>query len=131
MTNRVEPTIIMDGPTQATIHYYLESDGVVGELDRRVILDPQVDFAVPVAKVSIMKVWHSFAVFDGVLEFNALEPYPVWVLSADASGHECFEYFGGLKDRSTAASDGKLMLSTSGFTPAGSKGVLILQVKKN
>lgn len=131
MANRLIATKIVDGPTAAVIHYFIESDGIVGEMDRVVIMDPQVDFAPTVEKVSIVKIWSSLAVFDGLLEFNALEPVPVWVISPDTGSEVCFRDFGGLKDKSTVASDGKLMLSTSGFSPAGSKGTLIITYKKN
>ena len=131
MTNRVIATKIVDGPTAAVIHYFVESDGVVGEMERVVIMDPQVDFDPTVEKVSIVKIWSSLAVFDGLLEFNALEPIPVWVMSPEAGPELCFREFGGLKDKSTVASDGKLMLSTSGFAPAGSKGTFVITYKKN
>lgn len=127
-------TKIMEGPRKAIFHFYLESDGVFGELSNEILLDPTVDFnpeETSSLQYSITKIWSSLAVFDVILKFNALEPYTVWVVTPENDSDMCFDYFGGLKDRSTAAHDGKLLISTSGFTPVGSAGVLIVEIRKD
>ena len=131
MANKVIPTVIVDGPSKAVVHYYVESDGIEGELSRVTLLDPQEDFYRPVDKVSIEEIWVSFTGFHALLEFNALEPVPVWVLVPDASPEICFEEFGGLKDRSTAQSDGKLLMTTTDFAGAGNKGTFVIVFKKD
>lgn len=131
MTNKVVVEKLMDGPRDAILHVYLESDGVAGELERAVILDPHAAFDPEVEKVTITRIWSSLAVFDALLEFNALEPVAVWVVSPENGSEVCFKHCGGLKDRSTVESDGKLMITTNGFSPVGSKGVLIIHVRKN
>ncbi len=127
-------TKLMEGRKKAIFHFYLESDGVSGELSNVILLDPTVDFnpaETSSSQYSVTKIWSSLSVFDGILKFNALEPYVIWVLSPDNSTDVCFDHFGGLKDRSTAAHDGKLLLSTNGFAPAGSAGVLIVEIRKD
>lgn len=124
---------INEGPRRAIFHFYFESDGISGELDNYLLIDPAVDFnPTPdgVLQFSITKLWYGAAVFDMVLKFNAIEPYPVWVIVPDADSHICFDYMGGLQDYSTEQPDGKLLISTNGFAVPGSVGTLLIEVKK-
>ena len=134
MSNTVTQTILNSGTKKVVIHWYFESDGIEGELNNYVILDPQVDLLLPPdpkTQLSIIKIWSGMAVFDVVLKWNALVPTPVWVLVAGADASIDFSYFGGLKDYSGVEHDGKLLISTNGFAPAGSAGSLILELKKD
>ena len=134
MSSLVTKQILNSGTKKVIMHWYLESDGTDGELQDYVLLDPQVDLALPPdpkMQLSILKIWSGMAVFDVVLKWNALVPTPVWVLTAGADASIDFSYFGGLKDYSGVEHDGKLLISTNGFAPAGSAGSLILELKKD
>ena len=134
MSSLVTKQILNSGTKKVIMHWYLESDGTDGELQDYVLLDPQVDLALPPdpkMQLSILKIWSGMAVFDVVLKWNALVPTPVWVLVAGADASIDFSYFGGLKDLSGVEHDGKLLISTNGFAPAGSAGSLILELKKD
>ena len=134
MSSLVTKQILNSGTKKVIMHWYLESDGTDGELQDYVLLDPQVDLALPPdpkMQLSILKIWSGMAVFDVVLKWNALVPTPVWVLVAGADASIDFSYFGGLKDYSGVEHDGKLLISTNGFAPAGSAGSLILELKKD
>lgn len=134
MANTVTITTLVDGPRNAVFHVYMESDGVSGELVDLVIADPTTLYPTGKARPSftIEEVWHSFAGFDAKLEFDSVSDTPVWVLSQQTGNIQCFNKFGGLKDRSNALDgSGKLLLTTSGFTAAGDMGSLVVQVRKD
>ena len=131
MPHTIVKTLLNDGPQKALFSVYLESDGVEGELTNLVLLDPRADLSPVADQVSILQIWYSFAWFDGLLTFDDLVPYPSWSLNRDAGNYLDFRYFGGLKDRAGIDHTGKLFFSTTGFTPVGSKGTVVIEVKKN
>ena len=133
MSNRVVKTLLLDSSKSALLHVYLESDGVEGELSNFVLLDPKSDFANSPLKVqmAVTQVWYSFPWFDALLTFDDLVPYPSWQLTRDAIGYHDFRYFGGIQDRSSIDTTGKLLLSTNGFTALGNVGTMVVEVRKN
>lgn len=131
MSHKIVKTLLSDGPQKAIVSYYFESDGVEGELSNYVLIDPVVDFFKPADQLSIQQVWYSFSWFDALLTFDDVVPYPSWELTRDAENYFDFRYFGGLKDRSGIDHTGKLFITTNGFTPSGSLGTLIVEVKKD
>ncbi len=134
MANTATVTTLVDGPRSAVFHVYMESDGASGELVDFVIADPTALYPTEKARPSftIEEVWHSFTGFDAKLEFDSVVDTPIWVLSQQTGNIQCFNKFGGLKDRSNSLDgSGKLLLSTTGFTSAGDMGSLVIQVRKN
>lgn len=133
MSNIIVKTILMDGPKKAVISLYLESDGVEGELTNYVVVDPVVDLiqATQNNTLTVNQVWYGFSWFNATLTFDDLVPYPSWQLPRDTGGYYDFRYFGGIKDRSGIDHTGKLYLTTDGFAPAGSRGTLVIEVKKD
>ena len=137
MSHIITVTNMIDGPKKALFHVYLESDGVESELSNRVLLDSKTDFVNSdessnnIVRMSILQVWYSFSWFDGLLKFDDIEPYPSWALTRDATGYHDLRYFGGLKDRGTVDGQGKLLLSTNGFSTPGSIGTMVIEVKKD
>lgn len=133
MAHIVTPTFLLDSPVRALIHVYVESDGLSGDLSNFVLVDPKTDFVDSpiIVQMSLTQVWYSFGWFDGLITFDDLTPYPSWQLSRDSVGYYDFRYFGGIKDRSTIDGTGKILLSTNGFTAAGSKGTMVIEVRKN
>lgn len=133
MAHIVTPTLLLDSPKSTIVHVYIESDGVSGDLSSFVLLDPKVDFvdSPQIIQMSIRQIWYSLAWFDGFLSFDDLTPYPSWVLNRDANGYFDFRYFGGIKDRSSIDTTGKLLLSTNGLTSLGNRGTLVIELQKN
>lgn len=133
MANTLVKAKLLEGSKRAIFHFYMEADGS-GEFQNEVLIDPQADFDIPpggVMQLSIQKIWYGSAIYDFVLKFNALNPVPVWVASAEATNHVSFEYFGGLADQSAPEGDGKILISTNGFAALGSLGSLVIEVKKD
>lgn len=130
MSHQVTITKMIDGPRHAIFHIYLESEGTEGELKNYVVVDPEVDFGIKSLPISITQVWSSLIWFDASLSFDALEPYPGWTLARDTGNHVDFRHFGGIKDRTDAERTGKIYLTTNGFEDVGSRGTIILEVKK-
>lgn len=130
MSNIVK-TLVSDGPTKAIIQVYLESDGIEEELVDYVLLDPVLDFLPIADQISILQIWYGLAGFSATLSFDDLTDFPSWTLPGDNDGYYDFRYFGGLKDRSGIDHTGKLLISTSGFSPQPKKGTIIIEIKKN
>lgn len=135
MANTVAVTKLVEGPRSAYFHVYLKSDGGSGDLDGYTLLDPAVDFDPAQGgggmRMSLRKVWYSFAGFDLLFKFDATTDFPIWVLSADAGAYEhCFDEFGGFQDRSGIDASGKLLISTSGFTTTADQGSMVIKVNK-
>lgn len=147
MSNVITKTIILNGSKNIIAQYYFQSDGVEGELNNFVLLDPLVDYPnitypdvvggvmpdpSPKIDLRITQIWYSFSWFDASLAFADVNIWPVWVLARDQATYADFRYFGGLSDRSSSTDGtGKLMISTSGFAPAGSVGTLVIEARKH
>ena len=136
MSNTVVKQLLVDGPSKATLYVYLESDGNEGEFTNYVLLDPAVDFNpqitdLSISQLSVLQVWYGFSWFDVTLSFDDLIPYPNWTFARDQDGYKDFRYFGGLKDRAGIDHTSKLLLTTNGFAPLGSKGNLVIELRKN
>ena len=145
MANHVLKTVIQNGTKSLILHVYLESDGTYGELTNYVLVDPQVDypeFAEGKERLNVRpvvsQIWYSFSWFDALLSFDDLVPAPSWNLPRDACNYVDFRYFGGISDRfldpkTKAGSDrtGKILISTRGFSPLGSIGTMVLELRKN
>ena len=134
MNSQITVTKMVEGSRSAIFHVYLESTGMAGELKNEVILDPLVDFSPPADKTgqfSITQIWSSLVWFDVMLSFDALVPTQSWILARDKDTHVDFRYFGGIKDRSDAEHSGKIFITTNGFEDRGSKGTIIIEVKKS
>lgn len=135
MTNKVVKTKFRDSTRGAIFHFYLESDGLSGELTNYTLIDPAADFAKALSAgqhLTVTQMWSSVAGFDCTFKYDALEDVAIWVAPrAPAPSYADFRYFGGLKDRSGADPTGKLTLTTSGFANTGSVGVLTIEVVKD
>lgn len=139
MPNTVKITKLLDGPRNAVFHVFLQSDGS-GELTDYTLIDPTVDFnpALPARPImTIQEIWYTTVGFDLRLEFDSLVDNQQWVIggnSGNGSGtnHICFNKFGGLKDRGGLDSNGKLLITTTGFTTANvDQGSLVLMIRKD
>lgn len=106
----------------------------------------------------IKQVWYELGDFKVTFAFNSLVPYPVWTLTPGVDSMHDWRFFGGLSDYSSMPmfpdadtpayptsipqagepdpgtgglnSDGKLLISTSGFTDLGRSGQFVLWLEK-
>ena len=123
---------IGEGPNHLVLHVFMQSDGA--ELDNYVLLAPSdLNPALPVKPaLRIMRVWYGFSWFDVTLKFGGITPRPVWTLPRDIQEFD-FTIFGGIKDVTTSPpsdQDGKILISTNDFAPAGSQGSLVIEFRK-
>lgn len=130
----VTKTWLVDGSKTAILHVFFESNGVDGELDNYVLVDPTSDFSKPMGATSgltINQIWHSFAWFDAKLSFDAISDAPAWALARDAVGYTDFRFFGGIKDRAWPDPNGRLLITTYGYAPQNSTGSMIIEFRKD
>lgn len=140
----VVPTLLVDGPRLAIVHFYLQSDGVSGELNNTPVFDPQTDLVEPLAQqfdptdghklpmtMTIMQVWYGLSWFDVTIAFESDVNAPRVVLTRDAHDHMDFRGFGGIKDLYDANSTGRVLFSTKDFAPANSNGHIVIAFKKD
>lgn len=137
MANLVQPFKIMDGESHVTLHYFLQADGLEGELDNFVLLDPAVDLVPTMPKrqdLILKQIWYEVSGFTATLAFNALQPWPFWTLTPGVNTQHDWRFFGGIRDNSSSPlgldSDGKLLISTNGFTSPSASGALVLWLEK-
>ena len=145
MSNRIVKTPLLNGSKNFILHIYLESDGEEGELTNYVLVDPVNDYpefledkSAKNIRPTVAQLWYGFSWFDCLLAFDDLVPAPSWVLPRDSCGYYDFRYFGGISDRYALPQDqqvndktGQILISTSGFAPAGQIGTLILELRKH
>jgi hypothetical protein len=83
----------------------------------------------------IMQVWYGLVWFDVTFQAGTLFPVTLWTAPRDADTHTDFRSFGGLLDQNVYAvppsdDNGILTITTNGFQPLGSNGVIILELRK-
>ena len=134
MANFVKPTILLNGPRTAVIHYTIQGDGAASELASEVILEPNdvidKDGTISQRTFTITQLWWSFVGFDALLGFDAGTPEYALVMGQSGPQYFDFRSFGGLKDRSGTDATGKMTLTTQGLANSASKGTLIIEVRK-
>lgn len=125
---------LMEGQNAVVLHVFLESEGA--ELDNFVLISP-ADLVPPrpstAPALRIKRLYYQFIWFDAVLKYGGVTPRQILALARDTSGKMNFEHFGGVADTPTAPpsdQNGKLLISTNDFAPAGSQGHLILEMVK-
>ena len=107
---------------------------------------------------TIKQIWYEITGFTITFAFNSLNPYPVWTLTPGASLKHDWRFFGGLRDYSSMPlfpnkynpgsmtgiqqygspdpltggidSDGKLLMTTTGFTDANDTAAFVLWIEK-
>lgn len=107
----------------------------------------------------IKQVWYELSNFTATLLFNSLAPWPAWTFTPGVDSFHDFRFFGGISDNSSEPlldnqsvpnsaqstiplatialpntygidSDGKLLVTTRGFTEWNSSGQLVLWMEK-
>ncbi len=136
MAHTANITKIMDGERNAVFHIFIQGDGQSADLSKLVLIDPNVDLCPKLGRkpcLSVTELWYDLAGFDGKLEFDYLnDETGIWALTQGNGTHQCFDAFGGLKDRSPALDGtGKILLSTFGLLSASAVGSIIIKVRKD
>jgi len=143
--HKIIKTVLQNGSRSIILHVYMESDGVGKELENYVLIDPETfyteigsEFSKKLVRPTLTQAWYSFSWFDTLVSFDDLVPTPSWMLARDGANHVDFRCFGGIKDRyafpkdaSSSDRTGRILLSTTNFAPYGSKGTLILELRKS
>ena len=137
-------TQTQDGPSDVIYQYYFESDGVGGELNNFVLLDPAWLTTGQSAKpwlppgpyssglFSIQQVIYNFDNFDVILGFGGAPPTYVLPLTPSTDSSFDFRPFGGMVDRAPISNTptGQIVCKTSGFSSRNLFGFMILKVRK-
>lgn len=136
MANTIQKTKLLDGARECTFHFYIASDGVSGNLVDYVLVDPATDLVPALSNtpsLTVMKIYYDLAGFNGLLLFNYLSTgNPIWQMTKDNYGECCFDYFGGIKDRSQSGDgNGKILLTTNGFTTVSNTGTFVITLRKD
>ena len=134
--SQVTTRVIGQGGANFVLHVSLASDGVEGELDNYVLVDPAT-FIPPLPRqpaLRIMQIWSSMVWFDIVIKYGGLVPRPAWTLARDTTNYIDFRVFGGISDDGQpppSDDNGKVLISTNGFEAAGSQGNLVIAFRKS
>lgn len=128
---------VVEGEAWMTLRVNLLSDGS-GELVNYPILTPQECIPYMAAgkpTFRIMQAWYAMVWFDFTISAGTLVPVPLWTFARDCDSHIDFRSFGGIFDQNVYTSpptddSGTLVISTNGFTQAGSQGTLVLSIGK-
>lgn len=134
MANAVEVKITEGGFLGArnlVFSVFLQSDGVTGELNKYVIMDPVSLGLTTKARFSLYQIDYNLAGFDVVVEFDSGSVVPTrkWVLSEGANAKVDFTKEGGIRDDSGIDGTGKLMLNTYGFTSSQDVGSIMFKLR--
>ena len=126
---------IVEGDAHLVVRVVLLSDGS-GDLVKEVLVSP-LDLNPPRkanrTTLRIMQIWYGMSNFDAEFGFNLLTPDAAWTVAKGTDSHVDFRNFGGLMEYPTVPPedvDGKLWLSTAGFTVAGQTGSFVLELRK-
>jgi hypothetical protein len=131
--NVVEVKQLLNGPSLVILAVYMKSDGATGELVNHTLLDPVVDLGLKSKhRLRLLQLLHNFAGFDAVISFDkgGVDPNWKWVLSEGTNHPVDFRPFGNIKDDSGLDGNGKLQISTTGFTSSTDQGSLLMVLKK-
>ena len=134
--SQVTITNVAEGDSHLIKRIDFLSDGVGGELEHYVVISPtDLNPSRPNTATAfrIMQIWSGLVYFDVTFGFGTLAPRQCWTTTRDHAAHVDFRCFGGLMDYATAPPsdvDGKLWISTNGFAPVGSRGTVVLELRK-
>ena len=135
MAHTVAVTKLLEGPRHVILHLYFKSDGISGDLNKFVLIDPHSDDLIKQldSKPSFVveEIVYDFAGFDASLQFDSglINDNYIWVLPEGSSERVDFRPFGGFKDRSGTDGSGKLTITTFGLLSIGDQGSMILKLR--
>ena len=135
---QVTTTKLVEGPSVVVVKVDLLNNDNTVELEDLVFFSPSdLNPPLPNSKPAfrIMQVWYDVSSFDFTIKSGSVTPFTFWTFAKYAQNHIDFRSFGGLTDPTTHAVppadvSGKLTIATKGFSPAGSVGSIILEIRK-
>lgn len=128
----ITKTVQVDGPRQAVVLITVEADSA-SEMNLEKILDAKDDIYPLGVKTdtTINQIWWGNSYFDAFLYTDEPAPQLLWVLAVGSDAHIDFRSFGGLKIPKSLDGSGNLLMSTAGFATVGSKGSMVIELKKD
>lgn len=136
MAHTANITKILDGDRSAVFHVFIQGDGESQDFTKLTLIDPNEDLSPKLGRLpslTVTELWYNLGGFDGKLEFDYLnDETGIWALTQGNDSHQCFDVFGGIKDRSNPLDGtGKLILTTFGLLSATACGSIIIKVRKD
>ena len=132
MANLVKVKKLVSGSRNVLLSVFLKSDGVTGELNEEVILDPVEDLGLTTkARLTLQRIEYNIAGFDAIIEFDSgsVDDNFKWVMSEGANAPVDFRPWSGLVDDSGMDGNGKLKISTVGFTSSTDMGSILISLR--
>ena len=128
---------VVEGPAHLVIRVDMLADGT-GELKNYVILSPSdLNPSMPndIPAFRIMQMWYGMVWYDITLKAGTTVPRVLWTIARDCDSHVDFRAFGGIIDANAynappSDDNGKLTISTNGFSQPNSAGSLIIELRK-
>jgi hypothetical protein len=117
-----------------TIHVFLRSDGVTGELtDQRLLSSTELTPSLPAGAVlSVQEIWYSLTNFTVQVGWKTSgATLGAITLTSGSDNHMDFTRFAGVMDMSAGTSSGQLVISTVGFTTTAAFGHIIIRGHKH
>ncbi len=135
MAHTANITKILDGEKHAVFHVFIQGDGQSADFSKLTLIDPNVDLSTKLGRrpcLTVTDLRYDLAGFDAKLEFDYLiDETGIWALTQGNGTHQCFDEFGGIKDRSPVDGTGKVMLTTFGLQAVSACGSIIIKVRKD
>lgn len=141
MANILQKTLLGESPDGGmTMHIFLGSDGVTGDLVHATLIDPAVDCTPPMPRMQdfvVQRASYELNGFSATLYWDVLPggPVPFWTFSTSTSTHQDWLWFNGIPDFGGTDtwglnSTGKILISTFGMTDVKNSGAFVLRLRK-
>jgi hypothetical protein len=133
MANYVKTTLIQEGPSAFTVHAFIKSDGVTGELvNVPIVAASELTGLSPSMFLSMWELWYTVTNFTVQFSWKTLTtPVPAWCAAPGVDSRQKFHRFGGLIDPSGMYGQAQLLMTTQGFTLPSSYGAFVLRGRKH
>ena len=136
---------LMDGPTDVVYRYFFKSDGISGELNNFVLLDPawltKGDNTHPYLPpgpytsgvFSIQMIQYNLSDFTMEIGFQSANSQSIIALVPSVDSWLDFRPLNGMPDLTPYGDSptGRIICSTNGFASPGQIGFMVMKVRKN
>ena len=134
MANYIENYIVNESESTLTVHSFIRSDGVTGELvNVPIVVASELNPPLGLGQyMSIYEVWYQLTNFTLALSWATLTgSTPFWCLVPSTDSQQDFKAVGGMIDSSGMYAQGALLMSTTGFTTSSAYGSFIFRMRKH
>ena len=128
MANIVTKQTLNDGPRNAVIHAYLESDNSSGDEAGTVLVDVSSLSGSP-SSVKVKSVHASLTGFSAKLLWDATTNVEFLQLTEGETDYD-WTSVGGLQNNAGAGVTGDILISTTDFAQSGDQGSITIHVQK-